>query len=160
MDLTHDDVTKILRILDSAPHLDDVEITHGDVYLHVQRSTGPAFKPSHQSSRLAAPAEPRAGHAPRAMATPEPTLAPKEFAIRAPMQGTFYRSPAPGSPPFVEIGQAVQAGDTVCLIEVMKLFSSINAGVDGVVRTIVPADGELVDFNQVLIIVETAGGAD
>ena len=71
------------------------------------------------------------------------------------MLGTFYRSPAPGEPPFVEVGQRVQTDDTLCLIEVMKLFSSINAGVEGVVKQIFPTNGDLVEFNQILIVVAT-----
>ena len=71
------------------------------------------------------------------------------------MLGTFYRSPAPGEPPFVEVGQHVRAEDTVCLIEVMKLFSSIKAGADGVVKQIIADNGSLVEFNQLLIVVTT-----
>jgi acetyl-CoA carboxylase biotin carboxyl carrier protein len=69
------------------------------------------------------------------------------------MLGTFYRSPAPGDPPFVELGKRVQADDTVCLIEVMKLFSSINAGVDGVVTRILVENGTMVEFGQMLIVI-------
>ena len=72
------------------------------------------------------------------------------------MLGTFYRSPSPGEPPFVEPGQRVRADDTVCLIEVMKLFSSIKAGVEGVVKEIVPANGDLVEFNGLLIVIATS----
>jgi acetyl-CoA carboxylase biotin carboxyl carrier protein len=72
------------------------------------------------------------------------------------MLGTFYRSPAPGDPPFVELGKRVQADDTVCLIEVMKLFSSINAGVDGVVTRILVENGAMVEFGQMLIVIATS----
>ena len=72
------------------------------------------------------------------------------------MLGTFYRSPAPGDPPFVELGKRVQADDTVCLIEVMKLFSSINAGVDGVVMRILVENGTMVEFGQMLIVIATS----
>ena len=82
-------------------------------------------------------------------------VAEGEVAIRAPMLGTFYRSPAPGEPPFVEIGKRVRADDTVCLIEVMKLFSSIKAGVDGLVDRILVENGSMIEFNQMLIIIAT-----
>ena len=72
------------------------------------------------------------------------------------MLGTFYRSPAPGDPPFVELGKRVRADDTVCLIEVMKLFSSINAGVDGVVTRILVENGTMVEFGQMLIVIATS----
>lgn len=74
--------------------------------------------------------------------------------IAAPNLGTFYRSPKPGSPPFVEIGQRVEANTEVCLIEVMKLFTSVRAGGAGTVRRIAVADGELVEGGQPLIYIE------
>jgi acetyl-CoA carboxylase biotin carboxyl carrier protein len=69
------------------------------------------------------------------------------------MLGTFYRAPSPGEKPFVEVGQHVKAGDTVCLIEVMKLFNSISAGVDGTVVAIPAQNGVLVEYNQPLVYV-------
>jgi acetyl-CoA carboxylase biotin carboxyl carrier protein len=69
------------------------------------------------------------------------------------MLGTFYRAPAPGEKPFVEVGQRVRADDTVCMIEVMKLFNSIRAGVDGEVVKILAENGGLVEFDQALIFI-------
>jgi acetyl-CoA carboxylase biotin carboxyl carrier protein len=83
----------------------------------------------------------------------EPSLAEGEIAIRAPMLGTFYRASAPGQPRFVEAGQHVKADDTLCLIEVMKLFNSVRAGVDGVVRSILAENGSLVEYNQILFVI-------
>jgi len=70
------------------------------------------------------------------------------------MLGTFYRSSAPGEPPFVEIGQRVQANNTVCVIEVMKLFTTISAHRDGRIASIFPGNAELVEFNQPLFEIE------
>jgi acetyl-CoA carboxylase biotin carboxyl carrier protein len=156
MELTHDDVKKILEIIDKAERLDEVELIYGGFHLRVHRgatSTGsprqPAFATMPPSSKpLPEPTS-------RPAVRPEPPLDVGEVAIRAPMLGTFYRSPAPGEPPFVEVGQHVRADDTVCLIEVMKLFSSIKAGADGVVKQIIPDNGSLVEFNQLLIVVAT-----
>jgi acetyl-CoA carboxylase biotin carboxyl carrier protein len=72
------------------------------------------------------------------------------------MLGVFYRAPAPGEKPFVEVGQHVRADDTVCLIEVMKLFNSIRAGVDGEVVEILVENGGLVEFDQALIFIRPA----
>jgi acetyl-CoA carboxylase biotin carboxyl carrier protein len=72
------------------------------------------------------------------------------------MLGVFYRAPAPGEKPFVEVGQRVRADDTVCLIEVMKLFNSIRAGVDGEVVEILVENGGLVEFDQALIFIRPA----
>ena len=70
------------------------------------------------------------------------------------MVGTVYRSPLPGAPPFVEVGQAVDADTTVCIIEVMKLMNSIPAGARGVVTQILMSDAEMVEYGQVLVVVE------
>lgn len=77
-------------------------------------------------------------------------------AVRAPNLGTFYRAPKPGAPAYVEVGQAIEADTEVCLIEVMKLFTPVKAGVKGTVRQIVVNDGTMVEYEQVLVIIEPA----
>lgn len=79
---------------------------------------------------------------------------PSWIAVTAPNLGTFYRSPKPGSPAFVEVGQKVAAGTELCLIEVMKLFTSVRAEVAGTVRHIAAADAELVEGGQPLLYIE------
>jgi acetyl-CoA carboxylase biotin carboxyl carrier protein len=76
-------------------------------------------------------------------------------AVRAPNLGTFYRAPKPGAPPYVTIGQSVEPTTELCLIEVMKLFTSVAAGVSGVVRQILVEDTQLVEFDQALFFIET-----
>ena len=153
MDLTHGDVKKILEIVDSAEHLDELELVYGSLRLRIHRGAAPMPAASYEL----APVRPSANVLPKSVArpsvTPEQALNPEDTPIRAPMLGTFYRSPAPGERPFVEVGQRVKIDDTVCLIEVMKLFSSIKAGVDGVVKQIFPPDGKVVELNEVLIVV-------
>ena len=80
------------------------------------------------------------------------------MSIRAPMLGVFYRAPAPGEKPFIEVGQRVRADDTVCLLEVMKLFNSIRAGVDGEVVNILIENGGMVEFDQPMIFVKPSKG--
>jgi acetyl-CoA carboxylase biotin carboxyl carrier protein len=162
MDLTHDDVRKILEIIDGASHLDEVEVVFGGFHLHVQRGGGtqssvrakPLPSATPQSAPPSAPAPRPADHS-EPMLLAEPILGEGEVAVRAPMLGTFYRAPAPGAPPFVEVGQRVRAKDTVCIIEVMKLFNSIEAGVDGVVTRILVENAKLVEYHQTLIVVST-----
>lgn len=160
MELTYSDVQSILKIIDEAEHLDEMELVYGGFRLHVVRNgsgtpksvaiTGLAATASKTAPPVAsAPAAP-GGAAPRAA---EVTVPDGMVAIRAPMLGTFYRAPSPGEKPFVEVGQRVRADDTVCLIEVMKLFNSIRAGVDGEVVKIFAENGGLVEFDQVLIII-------
>ena len=76
--------------------------------------------------------------------------------VRAPNLGTFYRAPKPGAPPYVKIGQHVDADTELCLIEVMKLFTTVLAGVSGVVRQVLVEDAELVEFDQALFLIEPA----
>jgi biotin carboxyl carrier protein len=75
-------------------------------------------------------------------------------AIRAPCLGTFYGAPKPGAPPFVRVGQHVDANTELCLIEVMKLFTSIRSSTAGTVRQLLVADGTLVEFDQPLLYLE------
>ncbi len=74
--------------------------------------------------------------------------------MRAPNLGTFYRAPKPGAPPYVRIGQHVDPTTELCLIEVMKLFTSVFAGVSGFVRQVLVEDAELVEFDQALFLIE------
>lgn len=159
MTLTHQDVREILSMIDAAEHLNEIELVMGGFRLHVvrngasgqmmQRATPMAVAPPASAPAIAAPvaapAAPAASHA-AAEAVPAGIVA-----IRAPMLGTFYRAPAPNERPFVEVGQKVKASDTVCMIEVMKLFNSIAAGVDGTIVKISAENAAMVEFNQVLI---------
>lgn len=100
------------------------------------------------------------------VAPPPPPAAPnaqscQEFvAVTAPHVGAFYRSPAPGEPPFIEIGQSVSRGDDIGLLEVMKLYTTIRATTAGVVREICVEDGVLVESGQALFLVEPQPASD
>jgi len=160
MELTHEDVQRIVKIVDEAEHLEELELVYGDLRLHVRRqgSGGRATQTSlaqatSDATRPAAPPSPAAKERTESRPFPEGMLA-----IRAPMLGTFYRSPAPGEAPFVEIGQQVNADDTVCLIEVMKLFNSIQAGVAGKIAEIRADNASLVEYGEVMIVIEPAKG--
>ena len=121
---------------------------------HVEnRGPGPLLQqgPSPVGASLARDSH-SAGPAPVA-ASPVPS---NWIAVKAPNLGTFYRSPKPGAAPYVEIGQPVSADTEVCLIEVMKLFTSVRAGVNGTVRRIAVQDAEMVEHDQILLYVEPA----
>ncbi len=163
-ELTHDDVQRILKIIDEAKHLEELDLTYGDLRLHIRRHGAPD-----RQSAPAAIVAPAATFAPAAVPASASVPSPKAkieaapvpdgmVAIRAPMLGTFYRAPSPGEKPFVEVGQKVKAGETVCLLEVMKLFNSISAGVDGTIAQILADNAALVEYQQVLILIEPAQG--
>jgi acetyl-CoA carboxylase biotin carboxyl carrier protein len=157
LNLTHNDVKTILEIVDRAEHLDEIELVFAGLKLHVRRSGGePMARSSSPVSRSAASpaAAPVAALQPTASAKAAAAeLAPNEIALRAPMLGTFYRAASPGDKPFVEVGQRVKADDTVCVIEVMKLFNNIRAGVDGTVVRIEAQNAQLVEYDAPLVII-------
>ena len=102
-----------------------------------------------QAVPAAAP-PPLAASSPSSVAGPEPAADDGLFAQLSPMVGTFYRAPSPGSPPFVDIGQRVSVGQTLCIIEAMKLMNEIEAEVSGTVVEIIPANAQPVEFGEVL----------
>jgi acetyl-CoA carboxylase biotin carboxyl carrier protein len=134
--------------------------------LHLYLSTNPlaqttnAPNPTLKSPVPAAPAAATvagAGAGQAVSAAADTTAVPANWvAVKAPNLGTFYRSPKPGAPPFVSVGQSVSAQNEVCLLEVMKLFTAVQAGVAGVVRRICVNDSEMVEYKQVLIYIEPA----
>ena len=157
MNLTHNDVRAILEIVNSADQLDEIELVFAGLKLHVRRSAGgePVSRsPAPVSRPVAAPPAAAAALSPAASApTAAAELGPNEVAVRSPMLGTFYHAPSPGEKPFVEVGQRVKADDTVGVIEVMKLFNSIRAGVDGTVARIEVQNAVLVEYDAPLVII-------
>lgn len=165
MDLTNEDVLRILKIIDESGY-NDIRLEIGDLKLHVQKegvadgSTALPFAPSHAAPVQTSPAPrpvvaaaptPKAAALPVAQNSPvSAALAAGDVAVSAPILGIFYRASSPGEKPFVEVGQKVAPDDTLCLIEVMKLFNSVNAGVAGTVTRIVADNGKMVEQGQAL----------
>jgi acetyl-CoA carboxylase biotin carboxyl carrier protein len=117
-------------------------------------------------AQLPAPAEmkskgipPAAEHAPVAAKqdTSGPELPEGCIAVPAPLLGCFYRSAKPGAAPYVEVGQRVEVDTELCLVEVMKLFTTVQAGVAGVVQEVLVKDGDMVEFGQPLFVINTRG---
>ncbi len=160
MDLTQDDVIRILKLIDESP-MGRVSLQIGDLRIDVAKGTGPAAAPG----AAATPLQPAPAAAPRpapetkpvqkqpvqrAAAQVEENLVP----IKAPLLGIFYRRPQPGSPPYVEEGSLVDENTTVALIEVMKLFNPVKAGVKGRIVEICAENNDLVEYEQVLFLVQ------
>jgi len=155
--LTFKDVTEILKLID-ASDCDEVILELEGARLVVRRNTAGTAAASYTPvSREEAPAtlpavETASASTKKALPPEQPASSePGVTDIRAPMVGTFYRCPSPDDPPFVEKGARVKQGEALCLIEVMKLFTTIEAPVDGIVGSILPEDGALVEFNQILL---------
>lgn len=156
-DLSYDDVRKIIAILDAST-LDEIHIELGDFKLDVRRRTaGSSVQAAPAPAAAAPPAQP-AVSAPIAAGTPAAArkdgagLKPGQFAVSAPMLGTFYRAPAPDAPPFVDIGRVVEADEPLCIIEVMKLMNTIKAERRGKVAAILAENATMVEFGQALIV--------
>ncbi len=111
----------------------------------------PSPAPSEPSPET--PAQPPKTQAPEAL-TPEEAEKQGYYVLKSPMVGTFYRRPAPDKPPFVKVGDTVKKGQTLCLIEAMKIFNEIESEVDGKIIQILVEDGTPVEFGQPLFIIE------
>ena len=158
MSFSHDDVQRLIKLLDSS-HFDELHLEAEGIKLTLRRNGAPsttpptAPAPAISTSPAAAPpiAPPARAGAAAPVAAALPTSDPTLLEIRAPMLGTFYGAPKPGADPFVAIGARVTADSAVGIIEVMKLMNSISAGVEGVLVEVLVRDGDLVEFEQVLM---------
>jgi acetyl-CoA carboxylase biotin carboxyl carrier protein len=151
-ELTYEDLLKIAEVIRTASHFTEFRLKVGDIEVSVRRS-GPT------PPRAASPEPLPPVAAPPEGAPEEKVLSKSEIpagvpAIRAPMVGTFYRAPAPGAAPFVEVGSAVEPDTVVGIIEVMKLMNSIEAGMRGVVKEILVANAQAVEPGEALMLIE------
>jgi acetyl-CoA carboxylase biotin carboxyl carrier protein len=152
-------VKKLIELLEESG-IAEIEISEGEESVRISRyspapaQTAPASGPvvTHTVATTAAGAA-SAPAAPVAAAAPLPAP-PPGHQITAPMVGTFYAAPSPGAKPFVEIGSAVEAGDTLCVIEAMKMMNQIESDVNGRVVSILCENGSPVEFGQLLFIIE------
>jgi len=146
-------VKKLIELLEES-NIDEIEIKEGEESVRISR---------HSAQAAAIAAAPQAYAPPPAYAPPapapapvaEPAPAPAEPAttghvVSSPMVGTFYRSPSPSSPSFVEVGQTVKIGDVVCIVEAMKMMNQIEADKAGTIKAILVENGEPVEFDQPL----------
>jgi len=153
MNLNHRDIQAIIRLVDDSPY-DELRLANDDFSLYLKR-TAEGWVQQQETLKAAQPLETSlASSAPQAAQRQASEAAVTETGlvdIRAPMIGTFYRSPQPGAAPFVEIGSAVEPNTLIAIIEVMKLMSSIPALCHGTVREILVQDAQLVAKGQLLM---------
>jgi acetyl-CoA carboxylase biotin carboxyl carrier protein len=148
------DLRKLKTLIDlvSESNVSELEITEAEGKVRIVKG-GPAGvyaaqAPAPMQQALAAPAP---AAAPVAAAAPE---APKGHTVKSPMVGTFYRASAPGAKAFVEIGSQVKEGDTICIIEAMKILNEIEADKAGTVTQILCENGQAVEYGQPLFVIE------
>jgi acetyl-CoA carboxylase biotin carboxyl carrier protein len=152
------DLRKLKKLIDLVQEsgIAELEITEGEEKVRINRSGGgmPAGvmqMPQMAPAMAAAPAVPAAPAA--AAAAPDAPATPEGHVVKSPMVGTFYRSSAPGAKAFVEMGQSVNAGDTLCIIEAMKLLNEIEADQGGAIKAILVENGQPVEYGQPLFII-------
>lgn len=154
------DLRKLKKLIDLVQEsgIAELEITEGEEKVRIARGGAvtvahPAAAPAPAPVAVAPAAAAPAPAAPPQPAVPEPAAGGEGHAMKSPMVGTFYRAPSPDAKPFVEVGQAVKAGQTMCVIEAMKLMNEIEADASGTVKAILVENGQPVEYGQALFII-------
>jgi acetyl-CoA carboxylase biotin carboxyl carrier protein len=152
--LSYDEIAEILKIIDGSS-CDELIVETGDVKLVVRRNSAGGVHVTQDGAPV--PPQPAAPSSSGPSASAKVAAkAPYQVEVVAPMVGTFYRAPTPDAPPFVEIGSSVRKGQPLCLIEVMKLFTTIASEHDGRIVAIGAENAELVDYGRTLFVIEPA----
>lgn len=143
------DLRKIKTLIELVENsgIAELEIKEGEEFVRISRSSTAVQHVYSAAPQHAAPAAAPVAAAPAAPAAPEGHV------VKSPMVGSFYRSPSPGSKSFVDIGQSVSAGETLCIIEAMKLLNEIESDHSGVIKAILVENGQAVEFGQPLFII-------
>lgn len=141
-------IKKLIELLEES-NVYEIEIKEGEEAVRISRGGAPVQAPMMAAPMMAAPAPAAAPVA--STAAPEAPAAIAGHTINSPMVGTYYKSSAPGAKPFIEVGQKVNVGDTICIVEAMKMMNQIEADKSGTIGAILVEDGEPVEFDQPLI---------
>lgn len=151
------DIRKIKKLIELVEEsgIAELEISEGEESVRINRYSNQAA-PAAPIQYAAAPAPAAPVAAPAASEPAAPAAAPVETGhkVLSPMVGTFYRSPNPEAKSFIEVGQSVQEGQTLCIVEAMKMMNQIEADKTGVVKAILVEDGQPVEFDQPLVVIE------
>jgi acetyl-CoA carboxylase biotin carboxyl carrier protein len=147
-------VKKLIELLDESG-IAEIEITEGEESVRISRYSQNA-PPMVAAPIAAAVAAPAAAVAAAPAAAPAAAAEPEEtgFAVDAPMVGTYYGSSSPGAAPYVQVGDRVNEGDTLCIIEAMKMMNQIEADCSGVIKSIRVQNGEPVEYGQTLFVID------
>lgn len=162
MTISYKEISEIIGLIDSSSSCDELVLETDQLKLVVRRrgaggaasaASAPVPMPV-ASTSVSAAAPQQSATGPASRSPIKPAAVDGADVVSSPMVGTFYRAPSPEAPPFVEVGSKVKAGDPLCIIEVMKLFTTINAEISGTVREIGAENGKLVEFGQMLFVIE------
>ena len=153
MSLTYDEIAEIIKLIDSSS-CDELVVETGDIKLVVRRNGAAPGAAAEYVERGSAPVTVSPAAPRKVRAASKVEAAAGQIEVTAPMVGTFYRAPNPEAAPFVDVGTVVGVGDPLCLIEVMKLFTTINAEAAGRIVQIGAENGELVEYGRALFVIE------
>lgn len=150
------DLRKLKTLIDlvSESNVSELEITEAEGKVRIVKSSGAPLVMQQPVAMVAAPAAAPAAGAPAAPIAEAAPAAPAGHAVKSPMVGTFYRSASPGAKPFVEVGSVIKEGETICIIEAMKILNEIEADKSGTVTKILSENGQAVEYGQPLFIIE------
>ena len=161
------DIRKVRKLIDllESSGVDEIEIHEGEESVRVSRHRAPPAAPVHHYHAAPAGGVPPAP-APASTGSPAPGAAappdtgadsqlPPGYVVTSPMVGTFYQASSPGSKPFVSVGQRVAPGDTLCIIEAMKILNQIESEVAGEVKAIIAENGHPVEYGEPLFVIDT-----
>jgi len=149
-------VKKLIELLDESD-IAEIEITEGEESVRISRYSTHAPAPVIAPAMVAAPAAPVAAAPAPTAATPVVEAEEDGHAVTAPMVGTFYSAPSPGSADFVQVGDRVNVGDTLCIVEAMKMMNPIEAEVSETVKSIRAQNGDPVEYGQTLFMIDQRG---
>jgi acetyl-CoA carboxylase biotin carboxyl carrier protein len=146
------DLRKLKKLIDLVQEsgISELEVTEGEEKVRIAKHL-PA--PAQQTAYYATPAPQAAPAAAPAPAAPVEAAQPEGHVVKSPMVGSFYRSASPGGKSFVDVGQPVAVGDTLCIIEAMKLMNEIESDAAGVVKAVLVENGQPVEYGQPLFII-------
>ncbi|HYD60672.1 MAG TPA: acetyl-CoA carboxylase biotin carboxyl carrier protein [Noviherbaspirillum sp.] len=154
------DLRKLKTLIDLVAESDiaELEVTEGESKVRIVKSSGVpqnqvVMMPQSMPQTVTAPAAAPVAAPATAPAAAPAAAEPEGHIVKSPMVGTFYRASAPGNPPFVEVGATVKEGDTLCIIEAMKLLNEIDADASGVIKQILVENGQPVEFGQPLFVI-------
>jgi acetyl-CoA carboxylase biotin carboxyl carrier protein len=148
------DLRKLKKLIDLVQEsgIAELEITEGEERVRIASGGSVSVTPLAAAAPAVAAAPVAAAPAPLA-AAPAPAPAAEGHVVKAPMVGTFYRAPAPDAKPFVEVGDTVKEGQTICVIEAMKLMNEIESDASGTIKAILVENGQPVEYGQALFII-------
>ncbi|MAC91063.1 MAG: acetyl-CoA carboxylase, biotin carboxyl carrier protein [Woeseiaceae bacterium] len=149
-------VKKLIELLNESG-VGEIEITEGDDSVRISRESTSIITPSQKTQKISTPPENKEDQIQKTLTPKETNAVTKninQFEVLSPMVGTFYASPSPDEPPYVKVGDTVKQGDTLCIIEAMKMMNQIEADVNGVIKSIKAQNGDPIEYDQIIFVID------